>query len=175
MRGQEETQAILDNFQNVKDSDIEGFLKNKAIEYNNRKWSYTYLVIQDEPFENGNLIIVEGYFTLSVKIVELTDTVSNSTKKKLFFGTKTDSQALSTILIGQLGKYIGSDRISLIDMEIILDYAMDVIYQIDHRIAFPCTILEYEPCRTGLRRKYDEYGFKELQRPDEYVQMFLIL
>lgn len=168
-------ESIFQDFYNTKDQDIQDFLRKKAIDYNNRKWCYTYLIIRNDEFVENGEVIVEGYFTLSNKVIKLTDEVSSTKKKKLFFGLKTDNQNIPCILIGQLGKYISFDRVSPIDLEEILDYAMDIIEQIDHRIAFSCVILEYEPDRIGLGQKYEKYGFKKLQMSGEYIQMFQIL
>ncbi len=173
--GEDSTKAILQSFSNLKDIDIQSFLRDKAIDYNKRKWCYTYLIVQSDMLEHNGEVIVEGYFTLSNKVIGLDSNVSNTTKKKLFFGLKMDDTSLPCILIGQLGKYIGEDRVSSIDMDEILDYAMDIIEQINHLFAFSCVLLEYEPSRTGLRDKYEKYKFKELQRTDGFVQMFYIL
>jgi len=51
--------AVL-NF-SCQDDDVESFLKNKAIDFEKRDRSRTYLLVDDD---NNNLL---GYFTLSLK------------------------------------------------------------------------------------------------------------
>lgn len=51
--------------------DIESFLQIKAITYENRGWCSTYLLIdEDRLLRQGNLF-VDGYFTLSNKVLRL--------------------------------------------------------------------------------------------------------
>lgn len=96
---------ILSKFKCTQNEDIENFLQNKAVLYSNRGWCYTYLIINRDKLEQG-IIFVEGYFTLSVKVITLSKEVSNSKKKKIFNGLKKKDNFIPVILIGQLGKYI---------------------------------------------------------------------
>lgn len=56
-------------------------------------------------------LIVEGYFTLSNKVITIDNSVSNSIRRKIFGGILKETNYVHTILIGQLGKYIGTENI----------------------------------------------------------------
>ena len=95
------------------DNDVEVFLKTKAIDFERRDKSRTYLVFDDEA---GNLL---GYFTLSLNALRFKDEVSNNMIKRID-GFSIDIKAVGIMLIGQFGKdsekpgtLTGNDLLSL--------------------------------------------------------------
>ena len=78
----------LDGFRNSKDSDIETFLRYKAILFEERHWCSTYLLFNKEKYIKQEFRI-EGYFTLSNKALFISDEVSGNVKKKLNNGLLT--------------------------------------------------------------------------------------
>ncbi len=152
--------------------------------YEQRKWSNTYLLISEDGMQQKPMkLIVEGYFTLSNKVICIDDAVSNSTRKKIFGGILKENQYIHTILIGQLGKYIEDKYSSSLSMNELLDTAFEIIDKINNYISCRCVLLEcrkYIPdvddeSREKLHAKYREYGFKKLQDDGELVQYFFII
>ena len=72
---QDELIQVLSRFRNSKDSDIEEFLNRKALMYEERHWCSTYVLVNEERFMSGDTWI-EGYFTLSNKVIEIGEKVS---------------------------------------------------------------------------------------------------
>lgn len=171
----ESLEKILDTYRNSKDPDIEDFLRNKAVTYEKRKWCSVYLLVNEEKL-NNETIFIEGYFTLSNRVLHLSDKVSNNLRKKLYNGLKkTDENYIHVLLIGQLGKYIDEDSCSLLSAEEILDSAFEIIEQVRERIVCNCVILECNSERNSLRNAYQNYGFHELQSEASLIQYFTII
>ena len=90
--GEEALQRILSEFSCERNSDVERFLKNSAIEFTRKNQSLTYLVFS---VEDGELL---GYFTIALKPLTVRgETVSNTVKRKLFIPQKVpiEQRALS--------------------------------------------------------------------------------
>ena len=168
-------EEVLDNYRNTKDPDIEDFLRNKAVIYEKRKWCSVYVLVNEEKLSSNN-IFIEGYFTLSNRVLHLSDKISNNMKKKLHNGLKkTDENFIHVLLIGQLGKYINGDTCSFLSAGNILDSAFEIIEQVKERIVCNCVILECDSARTGLINTYNNYGFHELQSESSLIQFFTII
>lgn len=65
-------QSILSSFACYQDADIESFLHNKSVEFENISKSRTYLVCDYKKMESGEISIL-GYFALSLKVLILPD------------------------------------------------------------------------------------------------------
>lgn len=63
--GEEALQQILSEFSCEKNSDVENFLKERAIEFTRKNQSITYLVFHSEDAE------LVGYFTLTIKPISV--------------------------------------------------------------------------------------------------------
>lgn len=101
--GEEALQQILSEFSCEKNSDVETFLKERAIEFTKKNQSITYLV-----FNNEDAALV-GYFTLTIKPISVKDDYfSNTVKRKIARVSELDPEngmyTLSAYLIAQLGK-----------------------------------------------------------------------
>lgn len=94
--------GTLSSFKCTKDADIQDFLQNKSLEYENRGWCSTYILANEERLEQEGTLFVDGYFTLSNKVIRLSETISSRKKKKLFSGLKKKDEYIHFILIGQL-------------------------------------------------------------------------
>lgn len=180
----------LSEFRNSRDEDIERFLQEKAMLYETRKWCSTYVLVDKKALETDKSVKVEGYFTLSNKVLQISDSVSHNKKKKLFNGIKKDDSFMHVILIGQLGKYINENTEEKIYGQVtgreMLDMAFEIIESVKERIVCTCVLLE---CRltdpndtekTKLKREnlhkwYMDYGFSVLQTDDNLVQYFKIV
>lgn len=173
----------LSNFKNTKDDDIESFLNQKAIKFVTRKWCAVYLLINETEFVSKHQLVIEGFFTLSIKSFKISSTVSKNKKKKLFKGINNNCEDIPAILVGQLGKHIDESNhsVSLTNMSELLDYAIDIIIQINK--AIPCNLIILE-CkkyineddeRIKLHNSYKNYGFDELQEDEDSIQYCIIL
>ena len=75
--GEEEVRTALSDFKCERNSEIESFLKNNAIDFAKRKISVTHLILDD----NGQ---IAAYFTLTHKPSNITaSSLSNSAIKTL--------------------------------------------------------------------------------------------
>ena len=157
---------MLANFSCSKDADIQSFIRLKAIDFHNRGWSSVYILLDEDKLAQGKAF-VEAYFTLSHKVIALSDSVSKSKRKVVFGGIKNDEPHSHFVLIGQLGKHMSDDDASTITATEILDAAFSVIHRAKDLIPFACVLVE---CREELVPIYETYGFSVLQ-DDEYIQM----
>jgi hypothetical protein len=153
-----------------RDKDVEGFLKNKAIDFDVRHKSRTYLVIDDEEINKAEPVVY-GYFTLVLKTLGLGDSLSKSTVKRID-GFSRDVRASEAVLIGQLGKNMEHQRD--IDGQAILDFAIDKVYEV-HELAGGRIV--YLECNE-IPKVVDFYvrnDFVPLQRSGDYLQMIRYL
>lgn len=183
-------EKALSEFKNSRDEDIERFLQKKAMLYETRKWCSTYVLVSEEALKANKTIKVEGYFTLSNKVLQISDEVSKNRKKKLFNGIKKDDSFMHAILIGQLGKYINESAEENVYGEItgkeLLDKAFEIIESVKERIVCTCVLLECRLSDPGesendkikrehLHRWYIDCGFSVLQTDENLVQYFKII
>ena len=83
---------------------MEDFVRNKSIDFAQRKLSITYLVMK-RTNEDKNILV--GIYTLSHKAIEITNSnISNTTRKKLLryaaLDKDTNKYNISAFLIAQL-------------------------------------------------------------------------
>ena len=71
-----------------------------------------------------------------------------------------------------MGKRIGAGRESLLTGDQILNCAFEVVRQADKIIAARNVFLECDIHRVRLQELYEDYGFRELQRNERFVQLF---
>lgn len=90
------------------DTDIEFFLKNRAIEFEFLSKARTYLVCDADMLVGKKQLLILGYFSLSLKTLSIPDGVSNRKRKELDgFNAKLHGEPIHEIpcyLIGQFGK-----------------------------------------------------------------------
>jgi len=104
--GEEELLRLLSDFSCPLNTEVEDFVRKKAIDFAKRKLSITYLVMKKID-EEKNVIV--GIYTLSHKAIEITNAnISNTTRKKLLryaaLDKDTDKYNISAFLIAQFGK-----------------------------------------------------------------------
>lgn len=151
-----------------KDKDVEFFLKSKAVDFEKRDKSRTYLVFDDAKYLSGDATIL-AYFTLSLKSLEFGVTLSKGKIKDIDGFSKAVS-GVAIALIGQLGKDEGeANEVSGKDL---LDLCMDKIYQVKKLIGGRYVLIE---CH-DIEKVVDFYlanGFERLQldNSDNYLQM----
>lgn len=163
-------------FKCCKDTDVQDFLNNKAIDFEIRGWATTYLLLNGDDFENG-ILTVEGYFSLTHKAVIFDEDVSGSMRNKLTGTKRAESQ--SFVLIGQLGKYMNKiDKENIVSSKLtsqeLLDDAMGIVSKSSDYIICRNVIIECKDI-DKVRQIYRDYGFSELQFDGDLHTMYLKL
>ena len=139
--GEDDLVQILSEFSCERNSDVEKFLKNSAIEFTKKNQSVTYLVFS---VEDGELL---GYFTIALKPLTVRgETVSNTVKRKLLriseLDEETQTYTMSAYLIAQLGKNFANGADKRITGEELLETAWNKIEEIQYRAGGVVTFLE---------------------------------
>lgn len=144
-------------FRCVRDSDVEGFLREDAIPFEKAHKSRTYLVVKRRP-ANQDLAIL-GYFSLAISWMRISQDVSRSKVRKLNgIGEKRD---VSCYLIGQLGKndeYSGD-----IDGNRLISYAMSLLQNGHEQLGGRFVRVDCRDVK-ALCKFYERNGFTSYQK-----------
>ena len=171
----ERKQEFLTAIANFKcqDDDVEKFLKEKAVDFDRRNRSRTYLLVDIQHSVQANEIIILGYYTLTMKSLLFGIGVSKSAVKKID-GFRPDVTAAEAVLIGQLGK--NSNYKDKIDGKSIIDMALSAVYAVQNIIGGRIVFLE---CQNNEKvvNFYENNGFMFLQNnfKNDYLQMIRYL
>ena len=143
------------------DKDVETFLKTKAIDFERRDKSRTYLVFDDDA--------LLGYFTLSLNALPFRQEVSNNMIKRID-GFSKDVKAVGIILIGQFGK--DSERAGTFKGSELLNLCMQKIRIAKGILGGRFVMLECLEIPQVVSF-YEKNGFAVLQKDekDKYLQM----
>lgn len=173
--GEEYIRTILSDFSCPKNDEIDFFLKNRAIDFANRKQSITYLVFDDE---NGN---IAAYFTLTHKSIEISDeSLSKTARRHLqryaFLDETAKSYTTSAFLIAQFGKNMNENRITGNEL---MDNVFMLLTKIQREIGGGVVYLECEDNPKLLdfyqneqnRFRYFSERYSETDRK-KYIQLF---
>lgn len=141
--GTDEVLKGISDFSCPKNHEIENFLHKNAIEFARRKLSITYLLLDNL---DGEIV---GYFTLAHKAIETrNDNISNTVRRKLSSHAKldadTNSYTVSALLLAQIGKNYGADNGQRITGKKLIEFANDVLNDIQHRIGGDIIYLDSE-------------------------------
>lgn len=103
--GEERASALLATFCCSRNSDIEQFVRNKAIDFEKHGIAISYIVID----ELEDSAVIAGFYSLALKVARIEMTcLSNSVKKRLLkFGQsffESGDCFLPSVLIAQFGK-----------------------------------------------------------------------
>jgi hypothetical protein len=169
---------LLQTFKCSRNPDIEVFLHKTALEFELRDKSRTYLWLY--PLQGR--LVVAGYFTLALDVVELPESMSKSLKKKLGKGYVPKKPYLPAYLIGQLGR---SDKVSreFLPGEAILRRALSLVKEASSIVGNRLVIVDVaesgEQEAQRLVNWYKSFGFKELDYLEaegkELIRLYLIL
>jgi len=145
------------------DSDVETFLKTKAIDFEKRDKSRTYLVFDDL----GTALL--GYYTLSLKALPFSQNVSKSIVKSID-GFSKDIRAVGIVLVGQFGK--DNNKAKNINGEYLFNICMETVYMVQDLIGGRFVMLECHEIEKVVQF-YERQGFESLQydETDKYLQM----
>lgn len=152
------------NFRCERNKDIEQFLHNKAIRFEQARIARSYLIF-DEQFN------LTAYFTLSFKSIAVK--TSKSRLKRLTGGLTNDNK-ISVYLIGQIGKNsaIKNNPVCLND---ILDEILPLIEMAQSISGGRAVILECEN-NSRLIAHYEKHGFNliDTENESELKTMFIL-
>lgn len=157
--GEGKTKNILSNFSCPLNKDVDGFLKNKSIEFSKQGIARTHLVLAS--YKGSNVLV--GYFTLATKTIAIYRTGLSKTLRKRItrfaqYDTKLKRYTLSAPLIGQLSKNFLNGYDELITGDELLKLACDKVKAIQGEIGGKVVYLECEE-KPKLIDFYSENGF----------------
>lgn len=133
--GEDNVKNILSDFSCPINSDIETFLRKKAIEFEKQSISATHLIFTS--YKSQNVLV--GYYTLATKAFNVTKSaISKSMSKRInkfaTYDTDLKSYILPAPLIAQIGKNFTNNYNSLITGDELLSIAIDDV-KVIHQIA----------------------------------------
>lgn len=155
---------LLGSFSCPQNSDVESFLKNKALRFDVTHNARTYLILDEENIDWG----ICAYFSISFKEIEIQQScISKSTIKKLD-GISKSAIRVRAFLLGQVAKNAKANN--PIKLHHILEIIYAVLKEVQHNIGGRVLLLECED-NIKLIELYERHGFSILQK-DDYVQMY---
>ena len=127
-------EPLLSSFSCSNDEDIQNFLRNRAIDFELLSKSRTYLIIDEQQFQNSNSavdnLIIYGYISLAIKVFTVPETTSNRQRQQLDgFSAKEHGKQISNFpcyLIGQLARNSNVPK-EIINGAELLNFAYDII------------------------------------------------
>lgn len=145
--------------------DVESFLKNKAIDMEEKGQSVTYLMLNDEKLKKDEYVI-DGYFTLAIKAFEFCGDLSKKGRKRI--SGKSDD-FVPAFLIGQLAKSTSAGHGAGKEL------LSQAIAYINNAIQIVGGRLIYLDCKDALISYYIKHGFSLLQKQNDLNQMYLVI
>ncbi len=164
----EQIQLLLKEFACPKNIDVERFLHQKALRFEESHNARTYLILSE-------MSEILAYFSLSFKEVDLqVDKMSKSEIKNLD-GINKNANKIRVFLIGQIGKnsLIAHNPIKLID---IFNEIEKILLKAKQLIGGRAVILECQPIQK-LLDLYECHEFKQLAvvNNDEMLTLYRVL
>lgn len=163
--GEDGAERILSGYSCPRNSDIQDFLRHKAIQFSRQGLAKTHLVFAGY---KGRTVLA-GYFALANKTLFIPEKakLGASLKKRLSrFVTKVPETKMNIItapLIAQLGKNYAEGYDALIPGAELLQMACDAIQETQLAIGGKVAYLECED-QPGLVAFYEENGFRAFDR-----------
>ena len=146
-------------------ADVENFLKTKAISNEKMGVTRTYLIINDEAWNNG-IPQIDGYFSIAMKTLWFNNVDCDIIESK--FGKATIKNC-PAFLIGQLARSANAPKGSGMSyLEIALSYISNASNIVGGRFV-------YLDCNPDRRSYYEQLGFAFLQKNNKYIQMYKII
>ena len=180
--GRENVANVFAEFNCSKNADIDGFLKNNAVDFARRQISVSHLV-----FDSATRTCL-GYFTLTHKPLSLeADKLSATVRRRIErfakcrSGNDIRTYTLSAFLIAQIGKNFKIPETQRIPGKDLLALAMDELRLAQYEIGGQVVFLECEDGNRKLKSFYEKNAFVACgKRTDEvdgitYLQMFRFL
>lgn len=157
--GEDKTKEKLKEFQCI-NSDVEYFLKEKAIEFSKQDISRTYIILST--YKEKEVIVV--YFAIANKSTIIRKFILSETKKKKIlkyaqYDNENKGYNIALPLIGQLGKNYNNGYDKLISGDILLKFALNKIKATQNIIGGRYVFLECED-NEKLKEFYESNGFE---------------
>jgi len=177
LASEEVVSGVISTFECKQDSDIESFLKEKAILFDKKGKCKTHLLLDENELMRGNIVIA-AYFSVAIQSLKIPESTSISQIRKLDgLYSKRGGEPISEVpsyLIGQLAK---NDKYKFdLNGSLILEHAIAVIINAEYLVGGRVIYIE---CRDiqKLITFYENNGFKLLRRdPDDaLLQMYCII
>ena len=164
----ERVKMLLSSFSCAKDPDIEYFLHQRAVEFEELSKSRTYLIFDRQELETKRLeqLTIYGYISLALKVLTVSEEVSNHTRKEIDgLSAKIRGKQINDFpcyLIGQLARNTDVPGECLSGGKL-LAFARDVISTSVEAVGGRYVMIE---CRNAekLIRFYKDNGFSEISR-----------
>ena len=149
-----EIKHFMSTFSCPVNNDIEIFLKEKSIKFEQKIFSRTYLIIHNTYTEQ----LLLGYFTLALKVLNLDSSVSNKLKK--IVSGYSNKKETTVYLIGQIGKNfnINHNQINGYDL---MCYALEAIINASNIVGGRAIAIECKDI-DSLTQFYKKFGFELL-------------
>ncbi|GAB6157874.1 hypothetical protein JCM39194_10740 [Desulfotomaculum varum] len=177
MASEEKVSEVISVFKCEKDPDIENFLKEKAIIYERKAKSRTYLVFDEEAMLAGEFKLL-AYFAIAMQTLKIPEGTSPSQIRRLdgLYSRKGDGMIteIPAFLIGQLGKNsLYADKIT---GDAVMDYAISVIFRVQELIGGRVVFVECQD-KPRLIDFYSRNGFRVFRQDpeDKLIQMVRLL
>ncbi len=163
--GYERTTDYLLSFSCRRNIDVQNFLRDRAIPYEKNNKSRTYLVIDDQPSDEGRRLLL-AFFTLAIHAIDINDVTSNSMRGRLhglYLPSDGRIRPVPCYLIGQIGK---DDRYSaeVTGDELIL-LAISIINSAHRNLGGRFIKIDCEDA-PNLIALYNRNDFREVQKED---------
>lgn len=158
--GEEKLQRLLSDFSSPLNEEVEGFVRDKSIEFARKKLSITYLVIRRT---DGGEIVLAGIFTLAHKAVEVTNTnISNTARRKLEryarLDKETDKYNVSAFLIAQFGKNSAVPEEWKITGNVLMDLTFEILKHVQYYVGGGIVYLDCEEIDKVLEFYQSDYN-----------------
>ena len=169
---------LLSSFSCRQDYDIESFLHEKAVKFEELNKSKTYLVCDEEQLSHGSPnsgpMIIYGYITLSLKILTVPPETSGNKRKNLDgFSSRIHGKPISDFpcyLIGQLAKN-SNIKVNELTGDELLRFAYKIIASAVDAVGGRYMMIECHD-NPKLIKFYEQNGFDEIARePDGQLEM----
>ena len=167
-----ELRRLLSSFSCEQDDDIQYFLENRAIEFEQLSKARTYLAFDGEQLQKQSgldSLIIYGYISLALKVLSVPEenkNISNHKRRDLDgFNAKCQGKVIEDFpcyLSGQLARNSDVDKMAL-PGEAILQKAFDIIQEAANAV---CGRLIMVECKDDVRliQFYSQSGFEEISR-----------
>ena len=153
--GVETTQFVLGSFSCPRNLDVENFLREKSIRFEQSLNSRTYLIF-DEHTEH-----ILAYFALTFKQIHIDHAMMSKTKIKSIDGMSKNAKFINAFLIGQIGKNKNVKHNSIC-LKFILDEIYSVLFEAQKIVGGRIVILECED-EQNLITKNQKHGFELIE------------
>ena len=162
--GEEFVKSYLSDFSCPLNSDVENFLRYKAIEFSKQSLSQTHLVMASHKKE----MVLVGYFTLANKNISVsTKGLSSTNRRKItkfaVYYPQIQKYVLTAPLIAQLGKNYKNNYNKLISGDELLAIACEKVKSIQLDLGGRYVYLECED-KPKLIDFYRDNGFYEFDK-----------